>query len=284
MNTLFIFGFGYSASLFAKQAVEKGWRVRATTRSAQTADGVDFFSFDGHSKIVNATEAFDGVTHILHSIAPDKEKGDAVFNLHAQDLEKIPTLQWMGYLSTTGVYGNHDGAMVDETSLCHPSSARSIARKKAEEDWLSSSLPVHLFRLAGIYGPGRNVFHQIKKGQARAIDKAGHKFSRIHRDDIAGVLWASIEKPAPKSAYNICDDEPLEPVHVLNTACELLGVEMPPVKSFEEAAQSMSPMAKTFWLDNKTCNNQKMKTELGYQLKYPDHKSGLRAIMKEENL
>ncbi|NVJ90616.1 MAG: SDR family oxidoreductase [Methylocystaceae bacterium] len=282
MNTLFIFGLGYSASHFAKQARAKGWHVMGTSREAKPLDGIEVIPFDGQSPLAGFEERLKDVTHILHSIPPDKDKGDCVFNLHGQDLEKLKALKWMGYLSTTGVYGNADGAMVNEDSPRHPGSARSRARKKAEDDWLSLNLPIHIFRLAGIYGPGRNLFHQINKGTARAIDKPGHVFSRIHQEDIAGVLWASIARPQPHTAYNVCDDEACEPVLALNEACRIMGVEPPHAKPFDEIAKTMSAMALTFWQDNKRVDNSRIKDNLDYHFKYPTYREGLRAIWEQE--
>lgn len=281
MNTLFIFGYGFSASYFAQHYLQQGWTVLATAREPLEVPGVEMIRFDENHPITDIAERLKNVTHILHSIPPHKETGDCVFNLHAQDLEKLPNLQWMGYLSTTGVYGNADGNMVDETSPRHPTSARARARKQAEDNWLASHLPIHIFRLAGIYGPGRSIFESISKGRAKAIDKPGHAFSRIHVEDIAGVLHASVAHPHPGTVYNVCDDEPLEPLTVLKTACDIMGADLPPVQSFDDAAQEMSSMALTFWNDNKRVDNNKIKDELGYQLRYPDHTSGLNAIWKE---
>lgn len=281
MNTLFIFGMGFSAGHFAHRMKAQGWNIIATSREPVAVEGIDIIAFDGTKPITDFHERLKDVTHVLHSIPPHKETGDCVFNLHARDLEKLPNLKWMGYLSTTGVYGTADGATVNEDSPRHPTSARARARKQAEDNWLSTHLPLHIFRLAGIYGPTRSLFDSIAKGRAKAIDKPGHAFSRIHVEDIAGVLEASIQKPNPGSVYNLCDDEPLEPLAVLKTACALMGVDMPPVQSFDEAAKEMSPMALTFWNDNKRVDNSKIKTELGYVLQYPDHRSGLEAVWAE---
>jgi len=288
MNTLFIFGLGFSATHFAKQAIKKGWRVMGTCRKAEHVNafsdlGIEVILFDGENPIPNIIESLKNVTHILHSIGPDKETGDCVYNLHRTDLEKLDQLQWMGYLSTTGVYGNWEGALVDENHERCPGSARSCARKMAEDHWLSCALPVHLFRLAGIYGPGRNVFEQIKSGRAKMISKPGHVFSRIHIDDIAGVLWASIQKPNPKTAYNLCDDEACEPFKVIQAAYKMLGQTPPPVQSFEEASKTMSPMALTFWQDNKRVDNSRIKLDLGYQLIHPGYVEGLTSILSAKN-
>jgi len=283
MNTLFIFGLGYSATHFAKQALAKGWTVRATSRELKQVDGIEIYNFDGETPLSDFADKLDGVTHILNSIPPHKDAGDCVYNLHKSDLEELSDLKWMGYLSTTGVYGNADGALVSEDSPRNPGSARSKARKQAEDDWFNCDLPLHVFRLAGIYGPNSSIFNQIKAGRARAISKPGQLFSRIHIDDIAGVLWASIGQPNPKTAYNLCDDAPTEPVNVLAKACEIMGAVMPEVKSFDDAAKTMSPMALTFWQDNKRVDNSRIKTGLNYKLIHPGYEEGLQSIWAEEN-
>ncbi len=283
MKTLFIFGLGYCASHFSKQALEKGWHVMATSREGKAVSGVEMLNFNGEAPIEDIQTRLQNVTHVLHSIPPHPEKGDCVFTHHLQDLKALPHLEWMGYLSTTGVYGNSDGAMVHEGSPRHPGSQRSQARKQAEDNWLNSGLPIHIFRLAGIYGPGRNIFDQIRQGRARAIDKPGHVFSRIHIDDIAGVLWASIATPHPGQAYNVCDDEPCEPLVILREACRLMDMAPPEAKPFEEVAKTMSPMALTFWQDNKRVDNNRVKEELGYHFIHPGYQEGLRAIWDEEN-
>jgi len=281
MNTLFIFGMGYSAGFFARQALEKGWKVIATSREGAELDNIETIPFDGSQPIEDFSNRFKDVTHVLNSIPPHKETGDPAFHLHAKDLETLPKLKWMGYLSTTGVYGNADGATLKEDAPRIPTSARALARKVAEDNWLSTNLPIHLFRLAGIYGPTRSMFEAVKSGRAKAIDKPGHAFSRIHVEDIAGILWASIARPHPGSAYNVCDNEPLEPIKVLKTVCELMGIDMPQAKPFDKAAREMSPMALTFWNDNKLVDNGKLTNELNYEFKYPDHKSGLKAVWNQ---
>jgi len=282
-QTLFIFGLGYSAGLLAQQALQKGWRVLATTRKPEDltlTDGIERFLFDGTTPLDHMSEKLESVTHIVHSIPPHPETGDAVFQHHHADLEKLPNLEWFGYLSTTGVYGTANGQEVTEDSPLNPTSQRAKARKETEENWLKTTLPVHLFRLAGIYGPERNSFQQIKAGKARAILKKGHKFSRIHQEDIVGILWASIAKPNPKSAYNVCDNYPCEALDVLSYAYHLLGQPAPEAIPFEDVQPTLSPMAQSFWKDNKIVSNQKVKTELTYAFHYPTYKEGLQAIFK----
>jgi nucleoside-diphosphate-sugar epimerase len=284
---LFVFGLGYSALVFAKRAKVKGWRVAGTTRAAQKAqalreaNGFEMHLFDRGRPLENATAALAGTTHLLISIPPDRA-GDPVLAQHAQDIAALPPgLRWAGYLSTTGVYGDRDGAWVDERSGLHPSGPRGQARVDAERGWLDLirvGVPVHLFRIAGIYGPGRSAFDSLRDGSARRIAKPGQVFSRIHVEDIAQVLEASIARPDPGAAYNVCDDEAAPPQDVIAFAAGLLGIEPPPEIPYETAAPSMSEMARSFYRDNKRVSNLRIKDVLGVRLKYPDYRAGLRAI------
>ena len=189
-------------------------------------------------------------------------------------------MKWVGYLSTTGVYGDRGGDWVDEESPLEPNTARGQRRLQAERSWLrlhsDFGLPVHLFRLAGIYGPGRNTLLNVRDGSAKRIIKPGQIFSRIHVEDIAGVLAASIAKPNPGRAYNVCDDEPCPPQEVVEFAANLLGLPLPPEIPFEQA--ELSPMAKSFYAESKRVSNRRIKTELGYKLVYPNYREGLRAL------
>lgn len=284
-QTVFIFGLGYTTSLFARQALEKGWSVIATTRDPAAYDlddGIERVYFDGTAPIADFTARFSHITHVLHSIPPHKDNGDPVYHHHHQDLMALPHLKWMSYLSTTGVYGNYNGAMVDENSPCHPTSPRAQARKIAEQNWRDTGLPVDIFRLAGIYGPDRNIFKQIITGTARAIEKAGHKFSRIHVADIVGTLWAAIATTSASrkgaEIYNVCDDLPSEPLHLLHYACDLIDHPRPTARPFSELAPTLSPMALSFWQDHKSVDNRKLKTKLGYQLQYPTFREALNAL------
>jgi nucleoside-diphosphate-sugar epimerase len=284
---LFVFGLGYSALAFAKRAKVKGWRVAGTTRSPEKAQGLrdanafEMHLFDRGRPVENATAALAGTTHLLISVPPDA-KGDPVLAHHAQDIAALTGLRWAGYLSTTGVYGDRAGEWVDEKTGLHPSGPRGQARVDAERGWLDlmrMGVPVHLFRIAGIYGPGRSAFDSLRDGTARRVVKPGQVFSRIHVDDIAQVLEASIGKPDPGAAYNVCDDEAAPPQDVIAFAAGLLGVEPPPEIPYEEAAKTMSEMAKSFYRDNKRVSNLRIKDTLGVKLKYPDYRAGLRAIL-----
>jgi nucleoside-diphosphate-sugar epimerase len=275
-GTLFCFGLGYSANTLAQRLAARGWEIRGTTRrpekaAALAAKGWGMFPFDRSRPL--PPEALAGVSRMLTSIAPD-EQGDPVLDLHAADLEGV---EWAGYLGTTAVYGDRQGGWVDEDTPIEPTLARADRRARAEAAWLGSGLPAHIFRLAGIYGPGRNAFVNLKEGTARRIVKPGQVFSRIHVEDIATVLEASIGRPRPGAVYNVCDDEPAPPDQVVTHAAELLGVEPPPAQDYETA--ELSPMARTFYRDNRRVRNRRIKEELGVRLAYPSYREGLAALL-----
>ncbi len=284
---MLVFGFGYSARALAERVAAQGWRLRATTRTPEKADalrgeGIDAHVFDGESPLADAGAALDGVTHILASVPPDAD-GDPVLRHHAGDIAvRAGDIAWAGYLSTTGVYGDRDGDWVDEGSELRPATERGRRRVDAENGWCelcrSHGLPVHLFRLAGIYGPGRNALATVRAGRARRIVKAGQVFSRTHVDDIAAVLEASIARPNPGAAYNVCDDDPAPPQDVIAHACGLLGVESPPEIPFEEA--ELSEMARSFYAESKRVSNRRIKDELGVKLTWPDYRAGLNALLE----
>ncbi len=284
---LFCFGLGYSAGFLARRLLAAGWRVAGTcqspkARSALRAAGIEAFVFDRGRPLADAETALAGTTHLLGSVPPDGD-GDSVLDHHRDHITALAGLAWAGYLSSTGVYGDTGGAGVDETAPLAPTSKRGIGRQMAEAGWLDlwrrHGVPVHVFRLAGIYGPGRSVLDKVRDGTARRIDKPGHRFARIHVDDIAAVLCASMERPDPGAVYNVCDDEPAAATEVVTFACALLGVEPPPLTSFQEAAADMSPMALSFWRDNRLVDNGRIKRDLGVRLKYPDCRSGLRGCL-----
>ncbi len=222
------------------------------------------------------------VTHVLISAAPDAE-GDPVLNGAADALRAIaPKLKWLGYLSTTGVYGDHGGGWVDEQTPLNPATARGRMRVQAEEAWqrfsAETGAPLHIFRLAGIYGPGRGPFEKVRAGTAQRIIKPGQVFSRIHVDDIAAVLLASIERPNPGAIYNVCDNLAAPPQDVLQYAAELIGVELPPPVDFDKA--DMHPMARSFYAENKRVSNARIIEELGVKLRYPTYREGLEALLE----
>lgn len=285
-RTMFVFGLGYSAGVLAQRLLAEGWTVRVTVRdagkaAALAAGGIQSLVFDGASPIADIASALDGVTHVLSSVPPGAD-GDPVLHHHGADLAaRAAQFAWAGYLSTTGVYGDRAGGWVDEASELTPATARGERRVAAEAGWCrlwaDAGLPVHLFRLAGIYGPGRNALETVRSGNARRVVKPGQVFSRTHVDDIAQVLAASIARPNPGAAYNVCDDDPAPPQEVVLHACELLGVAPPPEVPFEEA--EMSEMGRSFYAESKRVSNRRIKEELGVALLYPDYRAGLAALL-----
>ena len=278
--TLLSFGHGYSAR--ALVALLAGWRVIGTTRSPEKAEalaarGVEPRFFPGDDLGPDIARA----THLLTSVAPDDD-GDPVLRMWGGAIaEAAPRLAWAGYLSTTGVYGDHGGAWVDEETPLAPSTRRGAARVSAEAEWRAvPGLQLHVFRLAGIYGPGRGPFAKVRAGTARRVVKPGQVFSRIHVDDIAAVLRASIDRPRPGAVYNVCDDDPAPPQDVIAHAAQLLGLPPPPEVAFEEA--DLGAMARSFYAESKRVSNARIKEELGADLAYPDYRSGLAALLAAE--
>ena len=286
-NVLFVFGLGYSARALAADLMAQGWTVRGTTRSAEkqaelARQGIETAIFDGETPLADPA-VLDDVTHLLASVPPGPD-GDPVLRHHGDDLaDRADNMTWAGYLSTTGVYGDRGGDWVDETATRTPATERGQRRVAAEDGWCAlwraAKLPVHLFRLAGIYGPGRNALETVRTGRARRIVKPGQVFSRTHVTDIAAVLAASIARPNPGAAYNVCDDDPAPPQDVILHACELLGVDPPPEIPFEEA--DLSDMARSFYAESKKVSNARIKAELGVRLAYPDYRAGLAALLAD---
>ena len=277
---LFCFGLGYTGLAFARACRARGWAVAGTTRSATRRasledEGIRAHLFARERPLADPAGALAGTTHLLSSVAPESE-GDPVLDRHLADLLALEGLEWAGYLSTTGVYGDRDGAWVDETDPPAPTGARTRRRVVAEGRWLASGLPAHVFRLAGIYGPGRNALDAVRAGTARRIVKPGQMFGRIHVDDIVAVLEASLRRPNPGAIYNVADDEPAPPQDVVAHAAALLGVEPPPEIPFESA--DLSPMARSFYADNRRISNRRIRDELGVELRHPTYRHGLRAI------
>lgn len=276
-ETLFCFGFGYTARALVR-SLDQDWQCIGTSRredNEKILPGVEMHQWPG------TRPSLDGVTHLLISASPG-ETGDPVLAAFRDEIVlRAEQLEWVGYLSTTAVYGDRNGGWVDETTEVAPSSARGDLRVAAEKDWQSiSGLPLHIFRLAGIYGPGRGPFSKVRAGTARRIVKPGQVFSRIHVDDIAQVLRASIAQPRPGAIYNLCDDDPAPPQDVIGLAAELLGLPLPAEVPFDEAG--MSAMARSFYGENKRVRNDLIKSELGVKLLYPSYREGLRALLKVE--
>lgn len=284
-GTLLSLGHGYSAAALARR-LGPGWRIIGTTRSAEKADrlaseAVEPLIWPG----ADLGSAFAAATHVLASIAPDAA-GDPVLARHGAAIAAAaPHLQWVGYLSTTGVYGDPGGGWVDEGTPLLPTTTRGRQRLLAEEQWQAlaarSGLPLHIFRLAGIYGPGRGPFEKVRNGIARRIVRDNQYFSRIHVDDIAAVLAASIARPDPGAIYNVADDDPSPPEDVLTEAARLLGLPLPPEVPFEEA--EMTPLARSFYAESKRVRNDRIKRELGVRLVYPDYRAGLRRLLADED-
>lgn len=282
-QTLLSFGHGYSVRALSKILLPQAWRIIGTTRSEDRAPGllgagIEPRIWPGADMI----PALDAATHLLISAAPDASGDPVLAKLRDEIAKRAGQFAWVGYLSTTGVYGDHRGAWVDERTPLTPGTKRGIARVTAEAAWSAiPGLPLHIFRLAGIYGPGRGPFAKVRAGTARRIVKPNQIFSRTHVADIARVLAASIAKPNPGAIYNVCDDDPAPPEDVIAYAADLLGLPVPPAEDFETA--DMTPMARSFYAESKKVRNDRIKDELGVTLLFPDYKSGLKALLAQDD-
>lgn len=282
---LFCFGLGFSSQALAKRLLPQGWDVAGTVRGEQEdsrAKNISVCPFDGSRSTTEISEAISRATHLLITIPP-QPSGDVVLENFAEEISRARNLQWIGYISSTGVYGDTQGEWVDESSPLLASTDRNRQRIEVESAWLKigkdHGLPVMIFRCVGIYGPGRNLLISVRQGRARRIDKPGLVFFRIHSEDLAQTLEASMKKPQPGEIYNVSDDFPSPPAEAVEYACSLLGVEPPPLVPFEEA--DLSPTARGFYITNKRVSNKKIKQELGVTLRYPDYRSGLNALLKD---
>jgi nucleoside-diphosphate-sugar epimerase len=278
---LFIFGLGYSGLEIARLARAAGWQIAGSCTTEEKAErlragGIAAHCFAGTAPL--PAEALAEATHVISTIAPGGA-GDPVL---ANCRPLFGRARWLGYLSTTGVYGDHAGGWVEETTPARPSLPRSAARLAAERSWQALALEVganlDIFRLPGIYGPGRSAIEQVKAGTARRIDKPGQVFSRIHVEDIAGTVLLAITERHAGSIYNVADDLPAPAADVVAYACELLGEPVPPLMPWEQAAPEMSPMARSFYAESRRVRNARIKTELGVVLRYPTYREGLQAI------
>lgn len=283
-NGLLFFGFGFCAEYLAPMLAAEGWRLKATVRDTEKAARLDALGIQpimlGEAAL--RAEDLDGLNHILLSAAPG-EAGDPALPLLEDALaHHAEMMKWVGYLSTTGVYGDHGGAWIDEDTPPGPISVRGERRVAAEAAWAElaerHNLPMHYFRLAGIYGPGRNQLAGLKAGTARRIDKPGQVFSRIHVHDIARILRASMARPHAGRAYSVCDDDPAPPQDVVAFAAGLLNCTPPPLIPFDDA--KLSPMAASFYGENKRIHNTRIKDELNIALAYPSYREGLRALFE----
>jgi nucleoside-diphosphate-sugar epimerase len=282
-KTLLVFGHGYSAMAISRLLIADGWRVIGTTRDQARLGDMASIGVEGRIwPGADLTDDIMAASHILLSIAPS-DAGDPVLNAVGRSFGA--GLEWLGYLSTTAVYGDHQGGWVDEDTPLSPATKRGEWRVAAEQGWQAlaqaKGLALHIFRLAGIYGPGRGPFAKVRAGTARRIIKTGQVFSRIHLDDIAQIIAASIQQPDPGAIYNLCDDEAAPPEDVIGLAAELLGLPVPKAVDFETA--DLSPMARSFYAESKRARNDRIKRELGISLIYPTYREGLRALLSGES-
>jgi nucleoside-diphosphate-sugar epimerase len=288
---IFFFGLGYTAERLARRLLDQGWRVSGTVRTAEKRAEFETFGitshvFDTTTPLPDPVANLDGVTHLVSSIPPG-ENGDPALRAHRDDLRRVAELRWVGYLSTPAVYGDRQGALTRETDEPKPGSARGKRRLAAENAWIeafeNTDVAVQIFRLSGIYGPGkRNALAQVEAGTARIIDKPGQVFNRIHVDDIGTILAASMARPNPGRIYNVADTEACPSGDVVRHACELLGVEPPAPIAFGSA--ELSAMAKSFYSECKRLDTTRLREELEITLAYPTYREGLAAILTSLNL
>lgn len=285
-DRFFVFGLGYSALAFARLIKPRAEWIGGTVRTADKAaklraEAIDTFVFDGTAPGEGIAAALDNSTHCVIAIPPG-ENGDPVLAHHAEDLVAAKNLSWISYLSTVGVYGNSGGAWIDECTTPRPQPGRSTRRLEAEEAWRNLAerrdIALAISRIAGIYGPGRNALQALADGKARRVIKQGQVFNRIHVDDIAQTLEAELARRAD-GVFNLADDEPSPPQDVVAFAANLMGVEPPPEVPFEEA--DLSPMAKSFYGENKRVSNRRLREELGVALCYPTYRDGLTALWRD---
>lgn len=284
---LLIIGMGFSShAIYDRLKDDYDW-IGGTTRSEDKAArlrdlGLEPILFDGSAPSAGLTDALQTATHLVISAGPGVA-GDPTLNQHKDDILSAPHLQWIGYLSTVGVYGNHDGAWVTEDTECRPVSQRSLQRVAAENAWLDlareAGLPLSIFRLGGIYGPGRNAFVNFETGRAKRIIKKGQVFNRIHRTDIAEAVALASEAKADR-IFNVIDNEPAPPQDVVTFAAHLKGVTPPPEIPFEEA--ELRPMARSFYGENKRCSNARIRDELGMEFRYPSYREALTEMWDTE--
>jgi nucleoside-diphosphate-sugar epimerase len=283
---LFILGLGYAATVFAKSMRERGWCVAGTVRSEEKARslrgaGLGALAFDTRDANIAAVAAeLRKADALLFSIPPSD---DSLADRLAPSIAQADRLRWIAYLSTIGVYGDHGGAWIDETTSTAPISERGRARLRAEQDWAAlgagAGKPVVIIRLPSIYGPTRNALAALRNGTARRIVKPEQVFNRVHVADIASALVLSVERDGTSAAYNLTDDEPAPPQDVVAYAATLLGVEAPPEIAFEDA--KLTGVAASFYGENKRVRNTLIKRQLGFAPTYPSYREGLRALQSQ---
>jgi len=287
LGHLLVFGMGYTGTAIAARAAGRGWQVTATSRDPATLrspPGVALIPF------MDAGPAVLTATHLVQTAAPGAE-GDPALARFGGEVASAPDLRWAGYLSTTGVYGDHGGGWVDEDTPAQPGNNRGQRRVAAEDAWRAACTrcAVDVFRVAGIYGPGRSAFDDLRAGTARRVDKPGHLFGRIHRDDIAAAVVAAMAQDRPTLGegggvriLNLADDEPAASADVTAEAARLLDIEPPPLVPFADALPGMSEMGRSFWLENRRVRSSKTQEALGLRWAYPTYREGLRAILQQE--
>lgn len=288
-KSLFCFGYGYTCDYLGHELMQQGaWHISGTTRDKEKRlilkqRGIKAHIFDYNSPLHESSHILQNTTHLLISTPPN-DSGDPALLMHSIELSHLPQLEWIGYLSATNVYGDRQGGWVNEEDDTSPTSKRGTRRLRAERQWQrfaeKNNLPLHIFRLSGIYGPGRSAIDTVRAGFARRIDKPGQAFNRIHVEDIVNVLITSMRNPSPGNIYNLCDDEAAPSHEVIAYACKLLNKPAPPLIPYDEA--DLAPITRSFYKDNKRVDNRKIKKQLGISLKYPNHRVGLQACLDAE--
>ena len=283
---LLVIGGGYTGLRLAKAARQRGMAVRLTSRQPKGGtEGLDWLPFNSAAEapLVPSRQALAGTTDVVVTVPPEVGLGDPVLRLLGPILQELP-LQWLGYLSTTGVYGDTGGAWVEENGPTTARPGRSQARLEAEQAWQATGLPVQIFRLPAIYGPGRSPFEALTSGNSRLIHKPGQVFSRVHVDDIVGCLLHCQALPPGRRppVVNVVDNCPCPSSETLGYAAHLLGQKLPPLERYEDIAAGMSPMARSFWAENRRAGNRLLRQSLGYELRYPSYREGYRACLAEE--
>lgn len=277
---LFCFGLGYVGTALSESLLQSGWKVSGTVRTEDKrakliAKGFEVFC---EQELAAIESAIQSASHILITVPPTRE-GDASLLAHQSIVSALPDLRWLGYLSSTIVYGDKQGAWVDEETPVAPNNDRGHRRVQAEQQWMSSGLAWHIFRIAGIYGPTRNAMIKLQNGTSRAVAKKEHVSCRIHIDDIVAALTASMTSPDSGNIYNLADDEPTANHEVIRYAAQLLGIGAPKVTPIEDA--NLSPMALSFYDGCRRVSNDKVKRELSIRLKYPSYRQGLKAMAQD---
>ena len=274
-NKFLIFGGGFSGKFFAKSVRKLGCIALTSSRSQKNES--DNFIFNSENNLLPEKKIFDGVTHILSCIPPDNNGKDPVLKILKKKIQHLP-LEWVGYLSTTGVYGNTNGAWVSEKDQPNPFQKRSQSRLNCEQEWIDTNLPIQIFRLPGIYGPGRSSLEAIKRQTIKVIHKNNQVFSRVHVADIANAIIYLLQNKNKLDFHriiNIADDEPCSQIEVIKYGYKLLGLTMPEPALFDEIKSDLSPIAQSFWLENRRVSNELLCNHLGYKLIYKNYKVGL---------